>query len=323
MRPVVLAWLARHGLPAWLLPGYFALAAMATILGAAIALELAARDGVSRLHTARAIGCAYLAALGGGYLFEALRALPSAALAGSWGPVEHAGRAAYGGLLAGIAAAAFYLWAADQPLAPFFDRVAMGTGLTFALVRTGCFLAGCDYGQPTASFLGVRFPPGSLAALDHARRGFVPRGAPSLPVHPTQLYEAALGLLAAALAIVPLARGKRDGRAFAVFLLVYAVGRFLIELLRGDGDRGSAAGLSTAQWVSVAILASLATAALRRLRRPGQGLLSLRRRHSAAGDGDLRGVSVVPWSVDDLDLDRCHRGPRGCRAHSDRGPRLD
>lgn len=153
-----------------------------------------------------------------------------------------------------------------QPLAPFFDRVAVGAGLTFALVRTGCFLAGCDYGLPTAHPWGGRFPPGSLAALDHARRGFVPRGASSLPVHPTQLYEAALGLLAAGLCAVPLARGRRDGRAFAAFLGVYAGGRFAIEFLRGDQDRGGAFGLSTGQWVSIAIVASLAIGALRKWR---------------------------------------------------------
>jgi prolipoprotein diacylglyceryltransferase len=143
-------------------------------------------------------------------------------------------------------------------LAPFFDRVAIGAGLTFALVRTGCFLAGCDYGLPTAHAWGVRFPPGSLAALDHARRGFVPRGAPSLPVHPTELYEVAVGLIAAALSAIPVLRGRRDGRAFATFLATYAVGRFAIEFLRGDQDRGEALGLSTAQWVSVTIVVALA-----------------------------------------------------------------
>ena len=260
MRPVALAWLARQGLPGWLLLDYFKLAALATLVGSVIALRLAARDGASRVHTARAIACAYLGALGGGYLFEAARALPQAALTESWRPVAHAGRAAYGGLLLGIAAAAIYLRAAREPLAPFFDRVAVGTGLTFALVRTGCFLSGCDYGMPTASRWGVRFPRGSLAALDHAHRGFVPAGAASLPVHPTQLYEAALGLLAGALAAVPLARGRRDGRAFATFLAIYAAGRFTIELLRGDADRGHALGLSTAQWVSVAIATALAVA---------------------------------------------------------------
>jgi prolipoprotein diacylglyceryltransferase len=257
MRPVALLWLARHGLPQGLLPGYFMLAGISTLMGSAIALGIAGRDGASRPHTARAIACAYFGALLGGYLFEALRALPAAAVAGSWGPVVHAGRAAYGGLIFGTGAAALYLRLARQPIAAFFDRAAVGTGLVFAMVRTGCFLAGCDYGQPTATALGVRFPRGSLAAIDHAHRGFVPAGAPSLPVHPTQLYEAALGLLAGLLAGLCLRDRRRDGRAFATFLAVYAPGRFVIELLRGDQDRGHALGLSTAQWVSLAIAAGL------------------------------------------------------------------
>lgn len=267
MRPIVLAWLAHHDLPGWLLPDYFELAALATLVGSLLALRLAARDGASRTHTARAIACAYLAALVGGYLFEALRALPAALAVHSLRPLAHRGRAAYGGLLFAIVAAAVYLRSVREPLAPFFDRVAVGAGLTFALVRTGCFLAGCDYGLPTAHLWGVRFPVGSIAALDHLRRGFVPRGAPSLPVHPTQLYEAALGLLAGGLAAIPLARGRRDGRAFAVFLGVYAAGRFAIEFLRGDRDRGEALGLSTAQWVSIAIAVALVWTTLARRRR--------------------------------------------------------
>ncbi|HVZ86519.1 MAG TPA: prolipoprotein diacylglyceryl transferase family protein [Polyangia bacterium] len=267
MRPLLLAWLARHGLPSWLAPDYFELASLATLLGSALALRLAARDGASRRHTAYAIACAYVGALAGGYLFEAARAVPAAVAAASWRPIAHPGRAAYGGLLFSAAAAAIYLHAARQPLAPFFDRVAVGVGLTFALVRTGCFLAGCDYGLPTAHAWGVRFPPGSLAALDHARRGFVPRGSPSLPVHPTELYEAALGLVAAALAAIPIARGHRDGRAFALVIATYAAGRFAIELVRGDQDRGRALGLSTAQWVSIAVLSAMLAAWLRRRRR--------------------------------------------------------
>jgi phosphatidylglycerol:prolipoprotein diacylglycerol transferase len=264
MRPLLVAWLARHGLPVWLAPEYFQLASLATLLGSMLALHLAARDGASRRHTAYAIACAYVGALVGGYLFEALRAVPAAVSAGSWRPILHPGRAAYGGLLFAIAAAAIYLRRAREPLAPFFDRVAVGAGLTFALVRTGCFLAGCDYGLPTAHAWGVRFPPGSLAALDHARRGFVPHGAGSLPVHPTELYEAAVGLIGAGLAAIPVLRGRRDGQAFATFLATYAVGRFALEFLRGDQDRGQALGLSTAQWVSVAIVAALFAAWARR-----------------------------------------------------------
>jgi len=144
MRPVLVAWLVRHGMPGWLAPEYFQLASLATLLGSMLALHLAARDGASRRHTAYAIASAYVGALVGGYLFEAIRAVPAAVSAGAWRPLLHPGRAAYGGLLFAIAAAAIYLRRAREPLAPFFDRVAVGAGLTFALVRTGCFLAGCD-----------------------------------------------------------------------------------------------------------------------------------------------------------------------------------
>jgi phosphatidylglycerol:prolipoprotein diacylglycerol transferase len=258
VKPWIVAWLIGHDLPGWLVPDYFKLAGMAALVGSVIALRLAERDGASQAHTARAIACAYVGALAGGYLFEAARALPAALASWSWRPVLHSGRAAYGGLLAGIGAAWLYLRITRQPIARFFDNAAVGAGLTFALVRTGCFLAGCDYGLPTAGAWGMRFPPGSLAALDHARRGFIPPGAPSLPVHPTQLYEAALGLLAAAYAAMPILRGRRDGRAFSLFLGIYATGRFAIEFLRGDQERGRALGLSTAQWVSVAIVLALA-----------------------------------------------------------------
>jgi len=266
VKPWVVAWFTRHGLPGCLVLDYFKLAVIAALVASAIALRLAAHDRVSQKHTARAIACAYLGALAGGYVFEAVRALPLALASGSWRPVLHPGRAAYGGLLAAIVAAALYLMAARQSIVAFFDRIAVGAGLSFAFVRTGCFLAGCDYGLPTAHPWGVRFPPGSLAALDHVRRGFVPQGAPSLPVHPTQLYEAALGLLAAALAAIPIMRGRREGRAFAVFLGVYAAGRFAVEFLRGDQDRGHAIGLSTAQWVSLAITMALFGATLLKMK---------------------------------------------------------
>jgi phosphatidylglycerol:prolipoprotein diacylglycerol transferase len=263
MKRTLLLCLFRHDLPAWLLPEYFQLAAIGAIAASAIALWLAKRDGASAVHTTRALACAYLGALAGGYLFESLRALPGAMVAGSWHAVEHPGRAAYGGLLGGAASAALYLWRVQQPQAPFFDRVAVGTGLGFALVRTGCFIAGCDYGLPTALPWAVRFPPGSLAAVDHARHGLVPAGAPSLPVHPTQLYEVLVGLIGAAASTLPLVRGRRDGSAFATFLVIYAVGRFAIEFLRGDQERGHALSLSTAQWVSVALVVGLAIIFLR------------------------------------------------------------
>lgn len=254
MRRPLVAWLVRRGLPGWLVPEYFQLTAIAAILASALTLWLSSRDRTTAAHTRAALACAYLGALVGGYLFESLLAVPAAMASGSWRAVLHPGRAAYGGLIFGACAAGLYLWRARQPLAPFLDRIAVGAGVGFALVRVGCFIAGCDYGVPSSLPWAVRFPSGSLAALEHARRGFVPLGAWSLPVHPTQIYESALGVLGAAAAAACLARDRRDGAAFTSFVTVYAVGRFAVESLRGDPHRGHLLGLSTAQWISVVLV---------------------------------------------------------------------
>lgn len=266
MRGTLVAWAARYGLPGWLVPDYLFLVAASAILGCAIALALARRDGAALPGEARSLAVAYVAALAGGYLFESLRMLPEAIATRSLLPLVQVGRAAYGGLLGSTLAALVYRRRCGLPVAPFFDRVSIGAGLVFAAVRTGCFLAGCDYGRPTASRLGIRFPAGSLPAVLHAERGLVPAGAASLPVHPTQLYEALLGLAGAAVAALVVRRGRRDGAAFLAFLAAYAIGRFAIELLRGDGERGIYLGLSTAQWVSLALLATVIVLG-RRLRR--------------------------------------------------------
>ncbi len=263
MRPYAVAWAARHGLPSLLVPDYVLLAVVAAILSGAIALRLARRDGADLFHARRALALAYLGALVGGYLFEWLRALPQAIADGHVWSIFHTGRAAYGGLLGSILAAGIYLVATKQPIGAFYDRVAIGCGISFALVRTGCFLAGCDYGRPTALPFGVRFPAGSSAAIDHAARGWIPAGAPSLPVHPTELYEAGVGIAAALVALYVVRKRRQDGSAFLATVAVYAIGRFCVELLRGDVERGSYAGLSTAQWVSIVLLWIVAALAIK------------------------------------------------------------
>lgn len=257
MRTLLVLWLHAHGLPGWLAPDYFTMVAIGSLVGSMLALRFARRDGADVTRSARALALAYASALVGGQLFEVLRAVPTALVQWSVAPLFSTGRTAYGGLLAGILGATLYARRAKLPIGAFFDRASVGTGIIFGCVRIGCFLAGCDYGAPTSSPLGVRFPAGSLAAYDHATRGWVPPGAPSLPVHPTELYESAVGFTAAALCALVLKYGPRDGRAFLTFLAVYAPGRFALEFFRGDADRGVYGSLSTSQWVSVAILVAL------------------------------------------------------------------
>ena len=73
-----------------------------------------------------------------------------------------------------------------------------------------------------------------------------------IPLHPVQLYEAAVCLLLFVL-LVRLTRHKRfDGEVIIAYTLAYAIARFVIEYFRGDADRGFVFGglLSTSQFIA-------------------------------------------------------------------------
>jgi len=82
-----------------------------------------------------------------------------------------------------------------------------------------------------------------------------------VPLHPTQLYEAGAELLI----LMVLLWTERKGRAFAgrtfwLYMLLYAISRFIIEFYRGD-DRGTVGMFSTSQFISI-VLAPLAVVML-------------------------------------------------------------
>jgi len=142
------------------------------------------------------------------------------------------------------------------------DRLAPSFGLLVLFARVGCFFGGCEFGVVTSAPVGVRFPPQSPAFRQHLEAGLIlasDRG--SLAVHPTQLYEAASGILMIGVAIV-IERKARDaktpaapGTVFAATAATYALCRFFLEFARGDALRGRLGPLSTGQWLSLLVLA--------------------------------------------------------------------
>jgi phosphatidylglycerol:prolipoprotein diacylglycerol transferase len=198
--------------------------------------------------------------------------LQDALLAGSltWGIVLSGGLVFYGGVLTTLAVMGLgcLLW--RLPAWPLFDAVCRYAPLGHAFGRLGCFFGGCCFGPPTDGFLGVRFPAGSPAFLQHKAQGLLAPGAvASLPVHPSQLYEAVanLGLF---VVLDALARAKTPpppGRITALYLIGYAVARFVLEFWRGDAVRGVYGGVSTSQYVALAVLLVGLTALWRQGRR--------------------------------------------------------
>jgi phosphatidylglycerol:prolipoprotein diacylglycerol transferase len=260
VRPSLVAVLDRLLAAGWgetLAPSYVLMLALGMISGALLALALGRRAGFDMHRGMGALLGAWLGALVGGRLLTVIVNMPDAYAAGDAALMGlRGGFAAYGGFLGG--ALGGWLALGRRDFLRFAELVAPSLGLGTALTRVGCFLAGCDFGAPTARPWGVRFPPGSPAFHAHLEAGWVgPYSPSSLPVHPTELYEAALGLLVCAVALGVLHLGRNapsKGHAFLTAAGLYAVGRFAIEALRGDADRGVAFVLSTSQIVSLLLL---------------------------------------------------------------------
>jgi len=174
----------------------------------------------------------------------------------------------YGGFIAAVAFGLYYLRKHRLPLWRVTDLAGYGIPLGLFWGRMGCFLNGCCFGRTTSSSCGVVFPRGG-AAWRHQLDAHLIAGsaAAALPVHPTQLYLALLNLLIFFICYFVVRPRKRfDGQVFWSFVLLKAIARSAVEVLRDD-DRGVYLGfISTSQLISIPFL-MLALYMMHRLRR--------------------------------------------------------
>ncbi len=143
------------------------------------------------------------------------------------------------------------------------DLIAPALALAYAVGRIGCFLVGDDWGLPTDSFLGVRFPQGAPATtVQNIEQMFGITVDPALieeygnvvPVHPTQLYEVGMSTLIFFMLWRIREHGHQKGWLFMLWLGCAGVERFLVEFLRAKDDRFFGV-LTVAQIISLAIVA--------------------------------------------------------------------
>lgn len=190
-----------------------------------------------------------------------------------------AGLTWYGGFAVGLA----LVWAGirkmNLPLGPTLDGMAVALPLSIAIGRVGCFLAGDDYGRPTASWVGVSFPDGfppTRVDVLESRYGItvdpeiVRRFGEVVPVHPTQLYEVGLSLVVFGVIWTLRKHPHRAGWLFAAWAALYGVQRFVIEVFRIKEDRIFFDTFTIAQLISVVVSAAGVYAILK-LRREGAG----------------------------------------------------
>jgi phosphatidylglycerol:prolipoprotein diacylglycerol transferase len=177
----------------------------------------------------------------------------------------------YGGLILAVIVAFWYIARHKMPFWRTCDVFAPAIALGHVTGRLGCLAAGCCYGKPTDMPWGITFNNPLAANVG------TPLG---VPLHPTQLYEAGAELLILGFLLVTEKRGRTfAGRTFWLYMLLYAISRFIIEFYRGD-PRGMVLGFSTSQFISI-FLGPMALAMLLYLKRtaptvPTQGVRTRR-----------------------------------------------
>ena len=147
----------------------------------------------------------------------------------------------YGGFI--LALIVFFVWCRvkkESPLA-MSDLICVVLPLGHA----------CGYGRLSESALAVSFPRGSPAWGEQLEHGLIDSTAlRSLPVLPTQLFEAAALLVLFALVLAIYLRTRRY--AAGVYLVGYAFIRFGLEYLRGD-PRAAVGPFSISQTISIGV----------------------------------------------------------------------
>lgn len=157
----------------------------------------------------------------------------------------------YGSLLFAIPTVVWYFKKEKFPLWPLLDHIAITGAIIHAFGRMGCFFAGCCYGKETESFLGISFTDASSQAKPlHT------------DLHPTQLYSVAMILTILVILVMLKRHGRLAGRLIFVYVTLYAAGRSIIEIFRGDLARGFIieGWLSHSQFISILVIAAAAVA---------------------------------------------------------------
>jgi phosphatidylglycerol---prolipoprotein diacylglyceryl transferase len=233
---------------------YGVLLAAAYLLGLRFAMVRADKIGLDRTRILDLGIYIIISALVGAKLlllvidFQTFRADPRELLT-----LARSGGVFYGGLILAVAVALWYIGRVRLPLWTTCDVFAPGIALGHVVGRFGCLFAGCCFGRETTVPWAITFRNPFAAANV---------GTPlNVPLHPTQMYEAGAEFLILLVLLWSERKGRPyPGRTFWLYMLLYAISRYIIEIYRGD-ERGAVGPFSTSQFISL-VLAPLAVVML-------------------------------------------------------------
>lgn len=233
------------------LTGFGLAVLMAFVIGQIIAQRELARRGHDPEPIGDLVFAAVIGGLLGGKIYYAILMQDMGAI------LSRAGFVFWGGLMGGMLATYLVIRRKKLSFTRISDVSAIAIAAAYSVGRTGCWAVGDDYGRPWNGPLAVSFPegapPSTVSNMQQLFNTPAPVGAgPNdvISVHPTQLYETALGFVMFMILWRYRDHKHAEGWLFGLYCVLAGIERFLIEFLRAKDDR-FIAGLTVAQVIAL------------------------------------------------------------------------
>ena len=254
----------------------------AVLMSFVVAQIISQRELARRGHDPEPIGdlifAAVIGGLLGGKIYYAILMKDMSAI------LSRAGFVFWGGLIGGIVVTYLVIRYKKLSFTRISDVGGIAIAAAYSVGRTGCWAVGDDYGRPYDGPLAVSFPegapPSTVSSMTELFNTPAPAGAAPndvISVHPTQLYETALGFVMFLILWRYRNHKHAEGWLFGFYCVLAGVERFVIEFVRAKDDR-FVAGLTVAQ--VIALLFAV-----------GGGLWMYYRRNTT---GDSPGIYALP-----------------------------
>jgi phosphatidylglycerol:prolipoprotein diacylglycerol transferase len=158
-----------------------------------------------------------------------------------------AGGAMHGGIILGTAVFFWRIRKHKLPLALTMDAISPAVALGQAIGRLGCLAAGCCYGTECHAPWAITFTRPEAELIS---------GTPLLQaLHPVQIYTFLAEMAIVGILLLLGKKRRFAGQISAVFFVMEGLSRVILEIWRGDLDRGVWLGLS---WLSTGRLTGFA-----------------------------------------------------------------
>ncbi|RAL26202.1 prolipoprotein diacylglyceryl transferase [Thermoflavimicrobium daqui] len=157
--------------------------------------------------------------------------------------VWQGGLSIQGGIVGAIIVAIWYVRKHQISFWELADLCTPGLILAQSIGRDANLMNGDAFGDPTGGDFGILYPEGTIARETFGNQ----------PLWPAEIWEGQMDVIIFAILLILMQKKLRPGYLFLIYNVLYNIGRFALEMLRGDSPQ-FLFGWTAAQWTSVSVI---------------------------------------------------------------------